>query len=300
MAAVDPLRVLVTLLRSGLTPRQALLAWPAELSGAAGAEARTLARRLELGHPIASSLRDSSLADILVPAFSVHLSTGADLACWLERVANDLADRAASIKAARGAAAGAALSGRMVAALPLLFVPLTPAPRAPLTDGVGIVMLVAGVLLAACGLRWIERLLPRPPQEDSTATLCLLLSAMLRAGMSLAAALRLAATQVCASAPLKKAAQLTALGFTWPEAMAEAGGECADIATSIRRAQRFGVPLAESLDSLATARRAEQDQLFEEKMKRAPVLMVVPLTCCILPAYALLAFGPFLRSMTVG
>lgn len=294
------LTALATLLKSGLSLRQALLGWPDELTGEHLVEAREIVRRLELGYPLQGAVEASSLAWILRPAFSVHLSTGVDLVTWLERVVADREETAGASQAARGAAAGAALSGRMVAGLPLLFVPLTPMSRAPLTDAVGLTMLGVGVLLAVTGLRWIGRLLPRPPQEDPTAELAVLLAAMLSAGLAVATALEVAATQPTASASLRRAHRLVALGSTWTQALRTAGGECVSIASSIRRAQRFGIPVADALEGHAAARRAELKREFEEKMKRAPVLMVVPLTCCILPAYALLALGPFLRSMSLG
>lgn len=294
------LAALVALLKSGLTLRQALLAWPDELSGEHRDEARRIVHRLELGHSIKSAVEASSLAWVLVPAFSVHLATGVDLVTWLERVIVDREETAAAVKSARGAAAGAALSARMVAGLPLLFVPLTPMTRAPLTDPVGLVMAAVGVGLAVAGLRWIGRLLPRPSGSDPVAEVSVALAAMLRAGLCLAAALDVLSAQPTAPASLVGARRLVQLGATWSGALEVAGDEGAAIATSIRRSQRFGMPLADGLDVLAATRRARQKRDFEEKMRRAPVLMVVPLTCCILPAYALLALGPFLRSMSLG
>lgn len=299
-ASSATLTALAALLRSGLSLRQALLAWPDELTGDHRIEAREVVRRLELGHPVNSAIEASSLARVLQPAFSVHLATGVDLVAWLERIVVDREETAGALKAARGAAAGAALSGRMVAGLPLLFVPLTPMSRAPLTDPLGLAMLGVGVALALAGLRWIGRLLPQPPEADAGAELAVLLAAMLRAGLPLPGALSLASRQPGASPSLLRAGRLVALGATWQEALTEAGAECASIATSIGRAQRFGIAVADALEGHAAARRAELKRGFEEKMRRAPVLMVVPLTCCILPAYGLLALGPFVRSMALG
>ena len=299
-ASSAALSALAALLKGGLSVRQALLAWPEELSGDHRVEAREVVRRLQLGSSVTDAVRPCSLAWVLLPAFSVHFATGVDLVAWLERVAADREELAAAQKAARGAAAGAALSGRMVAGLPLLFVPLTPMARAPLTDGVGLVMLVVGVALAVTGLRWIGRLLPQAADQDVTADLCVSLSAMLRAGLSVHAALQVAAGQPAAGPELVRARRLVQLGATWPDALASCGDDVAVVATVIGRAQRFGIPLADGLDALAAARRAEQKRRFEEKLKRAPVLMVVPLACCILPAYALLALGPFLRSLSLG
>lgn len=299
-ASAAALLSLAALLRSGLSLRHALLAWPDELTGRYEAEAREIVRRLDLGQSLKDAVGTSSLAFILVPAISMHVSAGVDLVAWLERLAADRQDTAAAARAARGAAAGAALSGRMVAGLPLLFLPLTPMARAPLTDAVGLAMVAAGVILAFGGLCWIARLLPKPPEEDPAAELCVLLSAMVSAGLSISAALETAALQPGAPVALIRARRLVVLGSTWSQALELVEGEYRAIAASIRRAHRFGLPLAEALEAVAAVRRAEDRRSFEEKIKRAPVLMVVPLTCCVLPAYALLALGPFLRSMSIG
>ena len=299
-ASSAALAALAALLKSGLSLRQALLAWPDELPEDHRVEAREVVRRLELGHPVTSAIEASSLAWVLQPAFSVHLATGVDLVAWLERIVTEREEIAGALKAARGAAAGAALSGRMVAGLPLLFVPLTPVSRAPLTDPVGLVMLSLGVILAVAGLRWIGRLLPQPAAEDAGAELAVLLAAMLRAGLPVAGALSLAGGHRGAPPSLVRARRLVMLGATWQQALKEAGDECASLAAAIGRAQRFGIPAADVLESHAAALRAELKRDFEEKMRRAPVLMVVPLTCCILPAYGLLALGPFVRSMSLG
>lgn len=299
-ASASALVALAALLKSGLSVRQALLIWPEELTGDLRSEAAEIVRRLQLGHSVARAVETSSLAWILFPAFTLHFSAGVDIVAWLERVAADREETVAAWKAAQGAAAGAALSGRMVAGLPLLFVPLTPLARAPLTDPLGIAMAATGVALAIAGLRWIGRLLPRPPIQDPVAELCVSLSAMLKIGMSLHTALEVASRQPDASSGLVRARRHFQMGSSWADALAASGDEVAPLAGSIRRAQRFGLPLADALETVATERRAEQKRDFEAKMKRAPVLMVVPLTCCILPAYALLALGPFLRSVSLG
>jgi tight adherence protein B len=299
-ASSTALFALAALLKGGLSVRQALLAWPEELTGDHRVEALEVVRRLQLGSSVTEAVKPCSLAWVLLPALSVHFATGVDLVAWLERVAVDREEVATAHKAARGAAAGATLSARMVAGLPLLFVPLTPMARAPLTDGVGVVMLLTGVCLAITGLRWIGRLLPQAVGEDATAELCVSLSAMLRAGLSVHAALQVAASQPGAARDVVRSRRLVQLGASWPEALDACGGDLTAVAASIRRAQRFGTPLADGLDAIAACRRAEQERGFEEKLKRAPVLMVVPLACCILPAYVLLGLGPFLRSMSLG
>lgn len=58
--------------------------------------------------------------------------------------------------------------------------------------------------------------------------------------------------------------------------------------------ERYGVPLVQSLDRLATDIRATQRRRAEEAARRLPVKMLFPLVVCILPAFALLTLGPLL------
>jgi pilus assembly protein TadC len=71
------------------------------------------------------------------------------------------------------------------------------------------------------------------------------------------------------------------------------------LVVSIRRASEHGVPAADALASLAANRRTQQLRAFDAAVRRAPVWMVLPLSFCVLPAYALLGLGPYLRSISI-
>jgi tight adherence protein C len=58
--------------------------------------------------------------------------------------------------------------------------------------------------------------------------------------------------------------------------------------------ERYGVPLAESLERLAVDVRASERRRVEEAARRLPVKMLFPLVVCILPAFGLLTLGPML------
>ena len=62
--------------------------------------------------------------------------------------------------------------------------------------------------------------------------------------------------------------------------------------------QSLGVPVAAALDEFARRRAESLENALERAIRRAPVKMVVPLTLCVLPSFALLALTPFLRSLT--
>jgi hypothetical protein len=293
------LDALVGLLRSGLTLRQALLQWPHDLSGVACREPRELARRLQLGLPVLDALDGLTLEGLLRTPIALHLSAGIDIAHWLEREARGIEERGASMRSAEAASSGAALSGRMVAGLPLLFLPFSPMARAPLADALGAALLTVGLALCLAGLHWIARLVPSPPDDDPVARLCDSLSAMLRTGLSLDRSLdALVRRGATCTENLRRAQRSVVLGLGWPEALLGAG-DLQTLAVSIRRARRFGLPLADELDRLALSRRQERAREFEGRLRKAPVLMVLPLTLCVLPAFALLALGPFLRGVAM-
>lgn len=292
----DAFRTLAALMRSGVTLRQALLRWPHEMD-APGVDIEEVARRVALGVPVVAAVEGTVLDDLLQAAFSLHLSSGINLARWLDDLARRLDEDAAATSSARAAGAGAVLSGRMVAGLPLLFVPLVPMSRGALLDPAGVAILMTGVALACAGLRWIGRLVPAPPSTDRVTELCRSTAALLDAGMSLPRALEAAAAGLDL---VGKADRLVRLGWPWHEALARVDPGFEPVCRALDQARAHGLPVAATLRSLERRRRAEAVREFDRRLKRAPVLMVVPLTCCVLPAYGLLGLAPFLRSMSLG
>lgn len=301
---IDPssLRALAALVRSGLTVRQALASWSHELPPELRAEPSLVGARLALGCSVIDALsalpEDSARA--LTPVLALHLSAGGDVGAALDRLATELEQEAAFQQDARAASSGARLSARMVAALPLAFVPFSPASRA-LGDPAGLILLLLGVALAAIGLRWIGRLVPVPPAPEPAVELCTALATLLQAGLSLTQALSVIASHPPAGLeePLARAAGQVRLGLSWSSSLAASGPGLDRVARVIERAQGAGLPVAGSLEHLADTLRTERALAFKSRMRRAPVLMVVPLTCCILPSYGLLAIGPFLRSVSL-
>jgi len=303
------LRALAALLRAGLGPHAALREWYRDAPpGSRPALLRT-ARRITLGQPPPAALAE--LEEVLgddAPSVSAtlgaHIRLGGDGARVLDRLAASIARRAASVHAGRAASAGALLSGRVVAGLPLLLIPLAPLADAPLLDSLGATMMITGAGLALLGMWWIGRLVPRPPSsDDPVAILADSIAAAARAGVPLSAALDvLARWPLSPLAPgLSRARRLVVLGAPWQEALVAAGDESlAGIAGTIGRAGRLGTPVADALEAHAERRREITIYRFEECLRRAPVVMVLPLSFCVLPAYAVLGLGPYLRTMATG
>ncbi|MBA2311474.1 MAG: type II secretion system F family protein [Actinobacteria bacterium] len=305
MARATALRALASLLRTGLTVRQALMSWSSEAAVELVPHLQRLARRLRLGDGIESAaasleacMEEDALA--LVCVLGVHRRMGGDIACNLDALAGAIEERCAWAGAARSAGAGALLSGRLVAGLPFAFLPLAPVARAPLFDGPGVALLVAGLASGVCGLIWIARLVPRPPSaEDSISFIARVVSRALLGGAPLRVAMQVVTENAPSDlrVPLERARRSVMLGGTWARALELTGDDrLLVLARAVGRAERAGLPVAAALDELVLRRRAEAARAFDASVRRSPVLMVVPLVTCVLPSFLLLGIAPFLRS----
>jgi Flp pilus assembly protein TadB len=305
--AAEAIRALAALLRTGASPRRALEQWHHDAPSRLRGPLRRMARKLKLGASIDQSLAVlhsvmgsdlSSLRGFL----AVHRRVGGDLAETLDLLAHSVERRAAAEAAGRAAGAGAILSGRVVAGLPLLMVPLAPAAHAPLFDRTGLLLLAMGGGLAVGGMVWIARLVPKPPGDDPAAVVADIISSVLQGGTGLATALEIAADHAPDEfrAPMQQARRRVRLGTSWPDALIEANDESIRaLSLSIGRASELGVPVADALRSFSANRRAQRLRAFDAATRRAPVWMVLPLSLCVLPAYALLGLGPYLRSISL-
>jgi tight adherence protein B len=300
--------VLGALLRSGLAPGAALRAWHGQATGSLRPQLVRVVRRLDLGDTAAGALeglRGAFGEDFagLCAVYTLGGRLGANVGAMVDGLAASVERRRVFEEAGRAAAAGARLSGRVVAVLPLLLLPATPLAGAPLVDGAGVVLLLAGASLAVTGVLWIERLVPTPPREDDGVALTAdLVASAMRGGASLAAALEVAA----AHAPvdlipvLARSRRLVRLGMTWLDALCRVHDErLTSLSNALRGAYVHGLPLADVLEAFSDRRREDTALAFEAALKKAPVLMVVPLTLCVLPSFILLGVAPFLRGLSI-
>lgn len=291
------IRSLAGSIRAGAPPTEALARWDAVGPGAVAVIARHVALG---GSPTAAFERAEevlgSAAPSLARCFALQRASGGSLSLLLERVAEAVERDAVTARSSRATTSGARLSGRLVAGLPLAFAPLTSGGN-PLRFGApGLLLLVAGVALGALGLWWIGRLVPRGPDgDDGAAALADDLAAALCGGAGLIPALEAAVDHPPADLEeaLGRVARRVRLGSGWAEALAREGGPLRSLAEVIERSRAWGLPAATPLREWAAARRAEARTEMQRALRRAPVLMVVPLTVCLLPSFALLAFGPF-------
>ena len=307
----DALRSLAGLLRTGLSVRLALSVWHEEAGLALRGALTRLSRRLCLGDTITRAVR--SLADdfgddaiTLSAILSVHSDLGGDVARMIDGMARWTEERGASAESARAAAAGARLSARLISWLPLAFIPLIPLGRAPLLDKTGLALLGAGMGLAAAGIAWIGRLLPKQPvADDGAAMVADLTASVVRGGVGLDEAFDFVSRHAPADIheDMARARRLVQFGARWGDALGAAarqpGSGLTGLATAVRRSQAMGLPVADALEAFAARRRAERQREFDAAMKRAPVLMVIPLVLCVLPSFILLGLAPFLRGLSL-
>ena|GEM_PF-1657694 len=308
----EAVRGLAALLRSGAPPRSALTVWHIHAPLEMETSLHRLSRRLRLGAPLEVALDCLRLdfgddLDPLTSTFAVQAKAGGDAASMLDGLARTIDERAAWLGAARAAGSGAMLSGRMVAGLPLAFVPLMPVAHAGFLDRFGATMAALGIALAVAGMRWIGTLVPRPPQaDDATAAAADATASLLRGGAPLRVALEVAAQHSSRElqADMQRAHRRVVLGASWPDALnsledspnREALGS---LAATLAAAETMGLPVAGALEAYAERRRALRARSLEAQMKRAPVLMVIPLVLCVLPSFVILALGPFLRGLSL-
>lgn len=268
------------------------------------ASLKAVARRVSLGAPYTDALeplvrawgRDGEAA---VALLCLQRDTGGRLGDMLLGLGDSIEKRNEEAARSRAAAAGARLSARIVAGLPLLAVPIMTGSRAPMFDAPALVTNFIGVSLAITGLRWIAKLLPAPPPEDDPmAVTAEMIASAVEAGCQIDSAL----TAVARYAPspigdaLESARRRVELGCGWTAAL-NADEALVELAGAVHRSKSLGVELAPSLRECARRSRELQTQSFELALRRGPVLMVLPLTLCVLPSFVILALVPFLRGL---
>lgn len=302
------MRALAALLRAGLTMDAAIAAWPEECPAELKDEIADVGRRVALGENPAGALSSlsSSFGEPAASMSSIarlHAESGCDAAGLLDGTARSIERREALAATAAIATSGTKLSGRIVAALPVLVLPLVPATGTTLFDRRGALLLLCGVALLWTGAWWIARLLPRPPPRDEAAELAASVAAALAAGIGLSSAIEV--SSVATGATLREDIELCVrrvrLGSDWTTALRLSMFDgVRSMGDALARAERIGSPASLALSELADRRWDEAEASFEKATRRAPVLMVLPLTICILPGYVVLAIGPLLRGLSFG
>lgn len=264
----------------GASPDDAVLAAAAD-AAAQGAEVAAAIERS--AHERGGA---SPAWSVLAAAWAVAETAGSPLAACLTVLAAALRDEAQLRRDARAALAGPAASSRLVAALPVIAL-IFGATLGFDTFGVllgnpfGLGCLVVGSALLWAGARWNRSLIDRAAVARPAPGLELdLLAVALASGASLARA-----DDIVRRALREHLPEIT-------------GTEAA--APVIALAERAGAPVADLLR--AEAARARGAARAEGAVRAAAlgVRLMIPLGCCVLPAFVLLGVAPLLISVVTG
>ncbi len=232
--------------------------------------------------------------------------SGGPVARSLSRVARLLRGRLALDTERAALTAQGRLSATVLVALAplgaLFFAILTPSYLAVFA-GPGRPLAVLALGLEIAGAAWLWRLVRAPSDAPELAALLDAVVVGLDAGLSFELALAMLVSRSPRVARLPEARRLLAdlrLGRT-PRvafaAFAASGPDEARIAALVESASRFGAPLAELLVAQADALRDAERRQAETAARRLPILMLFPLSLCVLPALLVVFLGPPLLSL---
>lgn len=218
----------------------------------------------------------------------------------LQRGRIALEDERASLTAQARASAMLLLA---LAPLGVLFFAIAMPDYVAVAAGEGRGLFAAALALEAVAAVWLVRLLRPPRSADELASLLDAVVVGLEAGLTFAQALSALVARAPELARLPDARRLLAdlaLGRGSRAALAafgRRGPEEARVAALVDAASRFGAPLADLLVAQADALRLAERRRAEARARRLPVLMLFPLTFCVLPALLVVFLGPPLLSL---
>jgi hypothetical protein len=302
-AAAEALTALASLVASGHSLTAAVAEWHEASPSRCRPDISYIQQRMLFGSSTLESdvgdqeSRASLLRPVVTAAMQADRASASASVAILRGAADSLRSRAAEIAEATATTSGARLSGRMVAGLPLAFLVLTPLGGAPAFDALGVATVVTGSSFIAAGIRWMSRMTPRPAAPSAASRVVTQLATLLRSGVPGDTALAALSEQVDWE-PLHFAARSCRLGLRWTDGLqASSDPHARNLARILVAGRRVGAGTVEALTRFSFELTAADRRRFETRLRRAPVLMVVPLVLCVLPGFALLTLGPFLRNV---
>lgn len=303
---------LASAISSGLSLQQAFAETAPALPAALAAPTRRVAASLALGIPLAEAIAayrgvvpDEDVAPLAIVLGS-FARAGGRVRRSLARVEMLLRGRLAleeeqAALTAQGRASAVVLV--LLAPLGAVFFAVSMPDYIPILVGRGRGLLAVAVALEAVAALWLRRLLRVPRTGSALASLLDAVVVGLDSGMTFEQALRALVDRAPAVGRLVEARRLLAdlsLGQGSRRAFVAfgaAGAAEARVAALIASSVRFGAPLADLLVLQADALRESDRRRAEAAARRLPVLLLFPLTFCVLPALLIVFLGPPLLSL---
>lgn len=296
-------------LGAGLSLELALAEVGSTLPQPLAGSCRRAAAALRLGSPLPTalaSLEDRVPADDLT-ALRVVLGSfhraGGPVRRRLERVARLLRGRLALEDEQRALTAQGRMSAIVLIALApfgaALFTLLMPSYSETLL-GEGRALLLAAIALEVAGGAWLLRIVRSTAPSGELPGLLDAVVVGLDAGLTFEQSLRALVGRGNGTPAARRLAADLRLGTGQVRALASfaaCGAAEARVAGLVAAATRLGAPLAELLVTQADALRETERRQAEERARRLPLLMLFPLTFCVLPALLIVFLGPPLLSM---
>lgn len=253
-----------------------------------------VSRRARMGAPLATALeplRTMPDGSVAARAIDAHGRHGGSLAASMRALADAQEGRQRSAHEALMAGSSSKLSGRLLAALGAVGILLM--PSGPMSVPVAAGSLGLAFILAAIGTVWMRRIAPHPPLTDPpAAAIADLTAGLIDAGLYPTVALDLACPEGLA------ARRLVRLGMSWPAALDRAEDEDLRAMAKILLTTSATGTSPDALRRFARSLRDKQRRECDVATHRAPVLLVLPLTLCFLPAFALVLVGPMIRGLS--
>jgi tight adherence protein C len=302
---------LASALGSGLSLPLAFAEIAPTLSAGLASPTRRVGAGLALGAHVGDALTelmDKVPAQDVAPlaiVLSSFARSGGKVGPSLERVATLLRGRLAledERSALTAQSRASALVLVVLAPLGALFFGVAVPDYASVLFGDGRGLLALGLAFEAVGAFWLYRIVRSTVAPDDLAILLDAVVVGLDAGLTFEAALRTFVERAPVAARNVRARQLLAdlaLGVPLGHALRTFATrpDEARVAALVATSMRFGSPLARLLVLQANAIRETERHEAEARARRLPVLMLFPLSLCILPALLVVFLGPPLLSL---
>lgn len=288
----EPIAALVAgrsaaLLRGGMAPARVAASLAADIESA---ETTEIAARVRDGSSVGDACAsiDGPQWRVLGAAWQLAERSGAPFAPALDRIAAALRSIADVGRRREVLLQGPRSTTRLVAWLPLAAVAvgflLGFDPLPVFLTPLGAILLVFGCVLQIVGARWARALSDSVARNDHVAGLeCELLWIALAGGSPPGTALRNVADTVSRAA----------VDWVGLETLRDG----APLARAIATARAAGVPVSGLLLDTAADLRAQAQAAIERDAERLGVRILVPLACCVLPAFIALGVVPVIVTL---